>query len=270
MTGKKVLIYGFLSGMIILSASACFAAGTPVTDPERDAKGVLQQAESLADKAQQEIIKAEEKKSEVAEHGNANCSANPQNTKENGAIKTEVFEYLYDEVLDSGFEDEADEIIKPAETYAENLKKVKETFFAQPNEDSGLTELGEKVNQVTSGIGLDMSKAGLSTEEIKKIREIREEYASQVAAKNLKISLDLREKMAEDFESIQKTQTAGCNQLQGLMMDNRNLVALIKETSSDIMVQILTLESMGAKMLLKEDAELLSVPKKVSDEEEKS
>lgn len=270
MTGKKMLLCYFLSGMVMLSAGVCLAAGTPVIDSERDAKGLLQQAESAADKVQQEIIKLEEKKSEVAEHGNANCSANPENTKENGAIKTEVFEYLYDEVLDSGFEDDADEIIKPGETYAENIAKVKETFFAQPNEDSGLTELGEKVNKVTSSVGLDMSKAGLSTEEIKKIREVREEYASQVAAKNLKISLDLREKMAKDFESIQKTQTAGCNQLQGLMMDNRNLVALIKETSSDIMIQILTLESMGAKMLLKEDAELLSVPKKVSNGEEKS
>lgn len=258
----KKILFGCVLGLSVSVAN--LGVALPVIDGKRDAKATLQQAQSYVSQVKQQIINKEEEKSETAEHGNADCGASPKNTKENNALKTEAFKYLYDKVLDSGFEDAADEIIKPEESYAENRTKVKETFFAQPNEDSGLTELGEKVNSYTKAAGINMSEKGLSTSEIIKVRELREEYASQVAAKNLKISLELREKVLEDMKSAQSVETSGCNQLHGLMLENRNLVALIKETSSDIMVQILTLESMGAKMLLKEDAGLISVPEKPS------
>lgn len=261
----KRILYGCVLGFCVSVAGLGVAGGLPVIDGERDAKATLQKVQSSVDQVQQNIIQEQEKKSERAEHGNASCGADPKNTKQNNALKTEAFKYLYDKVLDSGFEDAADEIIMPAESYAENREKVKETFFAKPNEDSGLTELGEKINSYTKAAGFNMSQKGLSTSEMVKIRELREEYASQVAAKNLKISLELREKVLEDMKSAQNVETAGCNQLQGIMLENRNMVALIKETASDIMVQILTLESMGAKMLLKEDAGLISVPEKPSE-----
>lgn len=262
---QKVFLYVCVLS-IFIGLSHKGIAGLPVIDSARDSKGMLQQAESLTDKVQQNIIQVQEEKSETAEHGNADCRASLKNTKNESAIKTEVFKYLYENVLNSGFEDDADEIIKPEETYAANRTKVKETFFAQPNEESELTGLGEKVNTYMKSAGVNMSEKGLSTSEMNRVRELREEYASQVAAKNLKISLDLREKMMEDMKSNLSVETAGCNQLQGLMLENRNMVALIKETASDIMVQILTLESMGAKMLLKEDAGLISVPEKPSEE----
>lgn len=256
----------FISYISVLSLLVCFSGRSgafPIMDSQSDANAVMQQAESLAGKLKEEVIQQGKKQSQKAEHGNAACSKNPENSKNKKAfITTEAYEYIYKNVLDEG-DDEADVILKPNASYLQNRLNVKKKFFAEAQTDSGLTSLGEKVNGVSKNVvGLDMSQKGLKTSDVRKVMELRQEYASEVAAKNLKISLDLREKVIKDIESTMNAETAGCNQLQGLLMENRNLGALVKETATDVVVQILTLESLGSKMLLKEEAGLISVPKK--------
>ncbi len=241
-----------------------------VAVPVSDLKSIALSAKEQADALQRQIISTQKQitgeSMEESEHGNATCSASPENSKKKKQyITTEVFEYLYEEVLDAG-NDDADDIIKPSTSYAENRTNVKETFFAPYEEDSGLTELGEDINDITSELGYNFSQKGYSASEVLEIREKREEYASYVAAKNLKIAVDLREKIMNDLKSTQNVQTSGCNKLHGYLYENRNQAALIKETASDIIVQILTLESMGAKLLLKDDPGVLSVPTKPAEE----
>lgn len=260
----------FLSYISVLVFLVCFmsvpAGAFPIMDAKSDANAIKQQAQSLAGKANEAVIQKGKEQSQKAEHGNAACDKNPEKSKNKKAfITTEAYEYIYDNVLDEG-DDEADVILKPNASYLQNRMNVKKKFFAEAKTDSGLTDIGEKVNVFTKNIAsLDMSQKGLKTSDVRKVMELRQEYASEVAAKNLKISLDLREKVIKDIESTMKAETSGCNQLQGLLMENRNLAALVKETATDVVVQILTLESLGSKMLLKEEAGLISVPKKPKD-----
>ena len=79
--------------------------------------------------------------------------------------------------------------------------------------------------------------------------------------------MDLREKIGTDLKSTEKVATSGCNQLQGMLLENRNLAALLKETASDLVVQILTLESLAARNLQKESPQLLTVPNKAKKNE---
>ncbi len=245
---------------IILSViSTAYGVGEPISDTDRDAESTAGQVQSHSEGILAEAQRQQQENSQTAEHGNAGCSVNPTNTKNNRAIKTEVYKHIYNNVLDYGT-DEADDIIEPNVSYTVNRKKVKETFFAAVKDDSGLTDFGEQVNAVTQLAGIDMSQSGISSDEVRRVREIREEYASIVAAKNLEISLKLRPKIIEDIKSVFNAETKGCNQLHGMLMENRNMGALIKSTTADIVIQILTLESLGAKMLMKEDVGLIKVP----------
>lgn len=244
---------------VFFITSSVFGAGEVISDSGRDNASTAGQVESHAEGILAEARQQQQANSQTAEHGNADCSLNPANTKQNRAITTQVYEHIYKDVLDYGT-DEADDIIKPDKSYAVNRQMVKETFFAAVKEDTDLTDLGEQVNEFTKLAGVDMSQSGISSDEVRRVREKREEYASIVAAKNLKISLDLRPKIIEDIKSVLNAETKGCNQLHGLLMENRNTTALIKSTTADIVIQILTLESLGAKMLMKEDVGLIKVP----------
>ncbi len=263
----RLMRYSFL-----ICLSLCFAgaghAAAPVGDMPGQAAGLLSQAQSLAEEGYRQITKINEEGVEKSKAGDANCANNPDKTKEKKSMTAEVFQHMYDKVLD-GDDDEVDDIIKPDKSYATNRENVKKTFYVKSNDDSGLTELGEKVNSVTSALGVDISQKGVSASDVNRVRETREEYASLVAAKNLKIAVDLREKVTNDLKSIGSAETKGCNQMHGHMYEVRGVGTLIKGTAADIVIQILTLESLGAKLILKDDPVFMKVPTDPNKDEKK-
>ena len=157
-----------------------------------------------------------------------------------------------------GHDDETEEFLTPTKDFTEARKQVKEKLF-QPAPPQ-LTERGEKLQEYT---GFNTQVVGQVGNTIDQVRALlrRDEYANAVASKNLEIATELRKKILEDISSTQQAATDGCNQLQGLVLENRNLGALVAETASDITIQILTLESMAARNLQKEEISLVPVPK---------
>ncbi len=258
-------IYGYII-CICLTVPFVGYAGVPVMDAKGQATGVYGKVQSLANQVVNEMIKTSEENIEESKKGNADCDKSLSSTKAKKSMTADVFEYVKDHVLDQK-RDKADVIIAPSPSYTENRKLVKETFYAMGNEGSDLTDLGETVNKFTSAVGVNISPKGYSASDVEKVRKTREEYASQVAAKNLEIAVELRERVADDLKSVGTSETKGCNQLQGHMYENRGMGTLIKGTASDIVIQILTLESLGAKVLLKNDAGFLPVPADPNEEE---
>ncbi len=257
-----------LIGCCVSIPMLSYSAGAPVMDIQGEATGAYRKAQAVVHEIQGKLTKDSQENIEKAKTGDAACGDSPDATKKRKSMTAEVFKYIYDEVLDNP-RDEANIIIEPKSSYAKNRQNVKETFYAMGNEDSGLTEMGEKLNEMTTDYaGINLSQKGYSASDVEKARKNREEYASQVAGKNLKIAVELREKVSDDLKSIGSTETKGCNQLQGHLYENRGMGTLIKGTAADIVVQILTLESLGAKLMLKDDAGFLPVPKDPNEDEE--
>lgn len=225
------------------------------TDTSREAKEAVRKVKEYAIEYYEDLINKSEKEIKESKQGNAACKSSPENTKEN-IIKTETFKYLSEEVLDE--EDEADDFLPRTRDFNEAKLAVKEKFYHES--DTQLTERGQALKDAT---GFDASTGGLkTTAELFEVLRDREQYANAVMSKNLSISMDLREKINTDLKSTEKVATSGCNQLQGMLLENRNLAALLKETAADIVVQILTLESLAARNLQKDSPQLLAVPQK--------
>lgn len=256
----KYLIMFLMVFVFITEGNAVCPAMT--FDMAREAKEAVRKIKEYAIEYYEDLISKSEDKIKEAKQGNADCKNSPENTKDQ-VIKTETFEYLYDKVLDSP-DDDADYYLPRTKSYEEARLAVKDKFFYES--DTQLTERGEALKEVT---GVDATATGglKTTAELFEILRTREKYANAVAAKNLAISMDLREKIGTDLKSTEKVATSGCNQLQGMVLENRNLAALLKETASDLVVQILTLESLAARNLQKESPQLLTVPNKAKKNE---
>ena len=233
------------------------ACPVPTVDVTREAKEAVRKVKEYAIEYYEDLISKNEDEIKEAKQGNGGCKASPENTKDN-VIKTETFKYLMDKVLNSDG-DEADDILPRTKDFAQARLRVKETFFVE--NDTQLTERGQTLKDIT---GFDATNTGKlrTTYETFDILRTREKYANAVASKNLAISMDLRDKVSTDLKSTEKVATSACNQLQGMLLENRNMVALLKETASDLVVQILTLESLAARNLQKESPQLLAVPEK--------
>lgn len=256
----KYLIMFLMVFVFITEGNAACPAMT--FDMAREAKEAVRKIKEYAIEYYEDLISKSEDDIKEAKQGNADCKNSPENTKDQ-VIKTETFKYLYDKVLDAP-EDDADYYLARTKNYEEARIAVKEKFFYET--DTQLTERGESLKEVT---GFDATATGglKTTAELFEILRTREKYANAVAAKNLAISMDLREKIGTDLKSTEKVATSGCNQLQGMVLENRNLAALLKETASDLVVQILTLESLAARNLQKESPQLLTVPNKAKKNE---
>lgn len=247
----------FLSFLLLISAPAFSVCPAPTQNPQRSAKTTMEEIKDWISEKYEELAEIKEEERNDIKSGNQDCSKSPQNT-EDQAIKIGVYEYLYENVINQS--DEADNYLTPTLNYAQAREEVKSKLFQPPLDQ--LTEKGEKPGlkqfaQVTGAIGA----AGSAIDSVQ-ILIRRDDYSNAVASKNLKISTELREKILEDIKSVQKAETDGCNQLQGLVLENRNLGALVAETASDIIVQILTLESLAVRNLQKEDMLIIPVPTK--------
>lgn len=253
----KKHIIAALSLLTLLSASSAWAVCPAMTEnPAVESQTVMQKLKEYASQLIDKLTEEHEEESQEARYGNADCSDSPNNTK---PITMFVYEFLKEEVLDKS-RDDGDNYIARTKDYAQAREDVKKQFFAKANVE--LTERGELLKGVT---GFDMSGLGggmATTFDRLNIMLRRDDYLNDVAAKNLDISTKLREKIIDDLKSTQDVATDGCNQLQGMLLENRNLAALLSETASDIIVQILTIESLAARNLQKETIELLTVPKK--------
>ena len=257
---KKSLLISL--AVFVFTANVCVACPAITTDLQREAKEAVRKVKEYAIEYYDDLISKSEDEIKESKQGNGSCGNSPENTK-NQVIKTETFEYLLEKVLKEK-EDSADEFLARTKSYEEARIAVKEKFFYES--DVQLTERGEALKKAT---GFDAtSLSGLrTTTALFDVLRTREKYANAVASKNLAVSMDLRSKIGVDLKSTEKVATSGCNQLQGMLLENRNLVALLKETASDLVVQILTLESLAARNLQKESPQLLIVPEKPKKDE---
>ncbi len=251
---KKISI---LLSIFLLASTTAFAVCPSMTNnPPRSVKGTMKQVKDFVVQKYEELSETAEEQKKEAKSGNQNCSNSPKNSEDN-AIKIGVYEYLLDKVI--GQSDETAEFLTPTKDFVAARKEVKEKLF-QPAPPQ-LTKAGE---WVSDHLGYNAQAAGQIGNTIDQIQALlrRDEYANAVASKNLEIATELRKKVLEDIASTQKAETNGCNQLQGLVLENRNLGALVAETAADITVQILTLESVAVRSLQKESMSLVPLPKK--------
>lgn len=249
---KKTII---LLSLFLLAPTVAFSVcPATTTNPPRTIKGTMKQVKNYIVEKYEELSETEEEKKKTAKSGNQDCSHSPQNT-EDQAIKITVYEYLTEKVI--GHDDETDQYLTPTDDFMEARREVKEKLF-QPAPPK-LTEKGEWVQEHLGFNAQGISQVGNTIDQVRALIR-RDDYANAVASKNLEISTELRKKVLEDIASTQKAETDGCNQLQGLVLENRNLGALIAETAADITIQILTLESMAVRNLQKEQISLVPVP----------
>lgn len=255
------------TGLILFSALAILTAlpagaQCPTQNPARESQSTMDKVKEFLSEQWQDLTKDAEEKQKEAQSGNQDCSKAPKKTQ---SVKITAYEYLKKEVL-AKTTDDADSFLPRTKDYGTARQQVKETFFVQPSEQ--LTERGKSVQ---NAIGFDAtSLSGLTTTvEGMDILLKRDDYANAVAAKNLEISTTLREKVLADIASTKQAATDGCNQLQGMVLENRNLAALVAATASDIVIQILTMESLAARNLQKEGIALIPLPEKPTYDKKK-
>lgn len=246
-----------LLGIFFLISTDAYAdeCPAPTNNPPRTVEATLKLVQDYIVEKYEELSEKAEKQKKESKFGNQNCANSPQNTKDN-AIKIEVYEYLLDKVI--GQSDDTHTYLTPSKDFTEARKEVKEKLF-QPAPPR-LTKSGEWVSDHLGVNAQSFDKAGKTIDQIETLLR-RDDYANAVASKNLEIATQLRSKVLEDIASTQKAETTGCNQLQGLVLENRNLGALVAETAADITIQILTLESMAARNLQKEAVSLVPLPR---------
>ena len=250
---KKIWI---LLGLFLFIPTVVLAVCPATTNnPPRTVKGTMKQVKNFIVEKYEELSETAEDQKKTAKSGNQDCQNSPKNT-ENQSIKIKVYEYLADKVI--GQNDDTEEFLTPTKDFTEARREVKAKLF-QPAPPQ-LTEKGEWVQEHLGFNAQTFGKVGNTIDQIQALIR-RDEYANAVASKNLEISTELRKKVLEDIASTQQAATDGCNQLQGLVLENRNLGALVAETASDITIQILTLESMAARNLQKEEISLVPLPK---------
>ena len=257
---KKLLLTSFILTFLVYPMTQA-QAGCPATTMsfERMAEEAWKATKEYANKVWDSLTEQQETRVKDAKQGNTDCSKNPKNT-DKLKITTEVYDYIAKNVLDDLGDDDATEFLTPTNSYAEARQQIKDKFFYKM--DTELTERGQLVETITNSSVVSGLTNLDSTVKLLEILNERQDYASAVAAKNLKIGTELRKNINKDIESIEKITTSGCNQLQGMVVENRNLSALVKSTAADLTIQILMLESLGARNLQKESPVLLAVPKK--------
>lgn len=244
-----ILTIALLSGFMYLNPTIAFAQ-CPTTNPS-DLPNITKQAvESASEVKTLQNLTVEDDKQKTAVNGNANCKNSPENTQ---GIKTTAYDYLKEKVLNNS----KSGVVKPQKNYNSAIKEIKETFFVEGEGESGMSVSGI-VGGLAGGI------TGISTSKSSDALEKRLKYVNEVASSSLAHSVALRKKVQEDIQSVSKAQTSGCNQLQGYLLQNRNLQALIKATAADIVVQVLIMEAHASQNLLKEPATLIEYKEEVT------
>lgn len=242
---KQIILLVLLCGLVCLTTT--LNAQCPTNNPSDLPNIIKQSVEAASTVKTTQNTFTEDEKQRTAVNGNANCSASPNNTQGENEIKTTVYDYLKENV----FKESKSNIIKQQENYEAAIQEIKKTFFIQ----------GGKKSTPSNGTADNISTTvnGASSKAIDSVLQKRTEYVNDVSANSLKYSIDLREKVKEDIQSVANAQTKGCNQLQGYLLQNRNLQALIKATASDIIIQILTMEATASQNLLKEPPNLIEL-----------
>ncbi len=228
-------------------ALSCFylsqaQAQCPTTNPQDEPVTAGDTMNTSSDSATTQQLKTEDEKQKEAIKGNANCEASPQKTPE---IETTAYDYIKEKVLAST---KTDPILKPQNNFADAIKEIKTTFFTSNKKSEGI-------------IG-----GSVTSSEINAALQKRMDYVHQVSSEALTIAKDLRGRIEKDAKSIANAQTKGCNIQQGYALQNRNLRALIKGTTADIVIQVLIMESTAAHNLLKEPSYLINLEEAPSSE----
>lgn len=258
---KKRMALLIISSLLITLPSWAVCPSM-TTNPAREIQSMMDKLKEFLSQQWQDLIQDSEDKVKEVQSGNRDCSKSPLNTQ---ALKITAYEYLREEVL-SKKTDEADEYLPRTRDYAAARNLIKDKFFVRQTEQ--LTEKGERLKKWNSFDATMLSGLPTTVQALETLIR-RDDYANAVASKNLEISSNLREKVLEDIASTKDAATEGCNQLQGMVLENRNLAALVAETASDIIVQILAMESLAARNLQKEGIELIPLPKKPDYEQSK-
>ncbi len=171
-----------------------------------------------------EVVTQEETANETRS-GNANCSNSPSNEKTE--LSTKTYDYLKDNIVNM-FESV---YISPQEEFDDAVNMLKEKFF--------------------------ISKDDKESAKIK--LQNRMAFAAEIAAESYALSQQLRPLYIEDLQSLHGASAKGCNQTQSNAMMNRNIKAQMKMLASQIIIQIVQMESDVVQQFIKESPTILEL-----------